>query len=102
MAELSQLAAAQYTMRELQGSIIGSSLVVMAIGYSGAMGGLLRFLSPIVVAPTVCMVSRWSADWAAEGVTRNYRGGAYRSLGRLLRFEHIPWSKARPVTEMQK
>ncbi|GLI64856.1 hypothetical protein VaNZ11_008241 [Volvox africanus] len=45
-----------YTMRELQGSIIGSSLVVMAIGYSGAMGALLRFVSPIVVAPTVCMV----------------------------------------------
>ncbi|GLC33094.1 hypothetical protein PLESTB_000371000 [Pleodorina starrii] len=45
-----------YTMRELQGSIIGSSLIVMAIGYSGAMGALLSFVSPVVVAPTVCMV----------------------------------------------
>ncbi|KAG2437949.1 hypothetical protein HXX76_005564 [Chlamydomonas incerta] len=45
-----------YTMRELQGSIMGSSLLVMAIGYSGAMGALLRFVSPVVVAPTVCMV----------------------------------------------
>ncbi|PNW70367.1 hypothetical protein CHLRE_17g716800v5 [Chlamydomonas reinhardtii] len=45
-----------YTMRELQGSIMGSGLLVMAVGYSGAMGALLRFVSPVVVAPTVCMV----------------------------------------------
>lgn len=43
-------------MRELQGSIMGSGLLVMAVGYSGAMGALLRFVSPVVVAPTVCMV----------------------------------------------
>lgn len=48
----------QYTMRVLQGSIVGSSFLIMAIGYTGAMGALLRFLSPVVVAPTVCMVGR--------------------------------------------
>eukprot|EP01023_Acetabularia_acetabulum_P022421 TRINITY_DN22064_c1_g1_i4.p1 TRINITY_DN22064_c1_g1~~TRINITY_DN22064_c1_g1_i4.p1 ORF type:complete len:580 (+),score=98.25 TRINITY_DN22064_c1_g1_i4:77-1816(+) len=44
------------TMREIQGGIIGASFFQLFIGYSGLMSYMLRFISPIVIAPTVALV----------------------------------------------
>ncbi|CAH2076110.1 unnamed protein product [Thlaspi arvense] len=43
-------------MRELQGAIIVGSLFQCVLGFSGLMSILLRFISPVVVAPTVAAV----------------------------------------------
>jgi nucleobase transporter 1/2 len=40
----------------LQGAFIAGSLLEMAIGFSGVMGRLLRFLSPVSIAPTIALV----------------------------------------------
>ncbi len=71
-------------MRVLQGSIVGSSFLVMAIGYTGAMGALLRFLSPVVVAPTVCMVGRCAGGGGGRGLRRRVQPspGAAQAGGR--------------------
>lgn len=46
----------QETMRELSGAIIGASLIQVAIGYSGLMGFLLKYISPLTIAPTIALV----------------------------------------------
>ncbi|XP_020872845.1 nucleobase-ascorbate transporter 11 isoform X2 [Arabidopsis lyrata subsp. lyrata] len=46
----------QDTMRELQGAIIVGSLFQCILGSSGLMSLLLRFINPVVVAPTVAAV----------------------------------------------
>ncbi|EOA16123.1 hypothetical protein CARUB_v10004255mg [Capsella rubella] len=44
------------TMRELQGAIIVGSLFQCILGFSGLMSLFLRFINPVVVAPTVAAV----------------------------------------------
>ncbi|XP_047978726.1 nucleobase-ascorbate transporter 11 isoform X2 [Salvia hispanica] len=43
----------RHTMRELQGAIIVGSVFQCAMGFSGMMSLFLRFINPVVVAPTV-------------------------------------------------
>lgn len=58
-----------YTMRELQGGIIGSAVFVVLIGSSGLLNWLLRFISPITVAANICIVglSLYGAGFAGVG-----------------------------------
>ncbi|KAL3845123.1 hypothetical protein ACJIZ3_002526 [Penstemon smallii] len=46
----------RYIMRELQGAIIIGSIFQCILGFSGLMSLLLRFINPVVVAPTVASV----------------------------------------------
>ncbi|XP_074371852.1 nucleobase-ascorbate transporter 11 isoform X2 [Apium graveolens] len=46
----------RYIMRELQGAIIVGSTFQSILGFSGLMSLLLRFINPLVVAPTVAAV----------------------------------------------
>jgi len=41
---------------QLQGAIIVASLVEVAIGYFGLIGKLRRYLSPVVIAPTIALI----------------------------------------------
>ncbi|OLZ41414.1 xanthine permease [Natrinema saccharevitans] len=41
---------------QLQGAIIVASIVEVAMGYFGLVGKLRRFLSPVVVAPTIALI----------------------------------------------
>lgn len=43
----------RHTMREIQGAIIVGSIFQSVMGFSGLMSLLLRFINPVVVAPTV-------------------------------------------------
>ncbi|KAJ9531472.1 hypothetical protein QJQ45_015063 [Haematococcus lacustris] len=63
------------TMRELQGGIIGSSFIVIFLGYSGAMGYLLQWISPIVVASVVTMVGLALYAAGFSGVANCYEQG---------------------------
>lgn len=55
---MSTLAGAgwQVKMVHIQGAIILGALVEMAVGYSGLVGRLLRFLSPVAIAPTIALI----------------------------------------------
>jgi len=44
------------TMRVIQGSIMVCAFVQIAIGYSGLVTYILRYISPLTMAPTICAV----------------------------------------------
>ena len=46
----------QTALVHLQGAIIAAALVQVAIGYLGLIGRLRRFLSPVVIAPTIALI----------------------------------------------
>ncbi|KAL2527988.1 Nucleobase-ascorbate transporter 11 [Forsythia ovata] len=46
----------RHIMRELQGAIIVGSIFQSVLGFSGLMSVLLRFINPVVVAPTIAAV----------------------------------------------
>ncbi|KAJ7981120.1 Nucleobase-ascorbate transporter [Quillaja saponaria] len=46
----------KHVMKELQGAIIIGSTFQTILGYSGLMSVLLRFINPVVVAPTIAAV----------------------------------------------
>ncbi|MCB9797307.1 MAG: purine/pyrimidine permease [Alphaproteobacteria bacterium] len=43
-------------MQHVQGAIILGSFVQIAVGYSGLMGALLRFVGPVTIAPTITLI----------------------------------------------
>ena len=43
-------------MRHIQGAIIAGALVETAIGFSGLMGRVLRFVTPVTIAPTIALI----------------------------------------------
>lgn len=48
----------QVTMREVQGGIVGSGLIVMLIGLTGIIQPVLRTISPITVAANIGVLVR--------------------------------------------
>jgi nucleobase transporter 1/2 len=40
----------------VQGAIIAGAFVEMAVGYSGLVGRLLRFVGPVTIAPTIALI----------------------------------------------
>jgi len=55
---MAALAASGWEVRILhvQGAVILGSFVEIAVGYSGLMGKLLRYLSPVTIAPTIALI----------------------------------------------
>jgi len=51
-----QGAGYQVMLQELQGAIIVAALGEVIIGYLGVMGALKRFISPVVIAPTIALI----------------------------------------------
>ncbi len=60
----------QVRLQHVQGAVIAGSLVEIAVGYSGLMGRLLRFVGPITIAPTIALIGlslfRFGAPIAGE------------------------------------
>jgi len=46
----------QTNILHVQGAIIIGALFEMAIGFSGLMGRMLRFISPVAIAPTIALI----------------------------------------------
>ncbi|XP_045619396.2 LOW QUALITY PROTEIN: solute carrier family 23 member 1 [Procambarus clarkii] len=60
----------QIRMREVQGAICLAAVFQVVVGCTGAVGGLLRWISPLVVVPTITLIGfslfRVAADKAAS------------------------------------
>jgi nucleobase transporter 1/2 len=58
IAGMASLADAGWEVRLLhvQGAVILGSLFEMAVGYSGLVGRLLRFVGPVTIAPTIALI----------------------------------------------
>ncbi|KAK7499327.1 hypothetical protein BaRGS_00009302 [Batillaria attramentaria] len=59
-------------MREIQGAIMAASLFQICLGFSGLMSVLLRYIGPLVVAPTVCLVGLALFDAAAQKASEQW------------------------------
>ncbi|KAK8384920.1 hypothetical protein O3P69_014468 [Scylla paramamosain] len=68
----------QIRMRELQGAIVVSSVFQVLLGLSGAVGVLMRFVTPLTVVPTVTTLglslfsvatAQASSHWGISGLT---------------------------------
>jgi xanthine/uracil permease len=55
-------------MRAVQGAIIASSILHIVLGFSGLWGILTRFISPVVIAPTIIMVGFGHFEYGFPGV----------------------------------
>ena len=62
----------QERMREVQGAICVASLVQLVIGYTGLLGGLLRFITPLTIAPAVTMIGLSLFDVASLNASKHW------------------------------
>ncbi|XP_068170113.1 xan_ur_permease domain-containing protein [Antennarius striatus] len=63
----------QSRMRALQGSIMVGSLFQMFVGFSGLIGFFMRFIGPLTIAPTICLIGLSLFDSA--GISAGYHWG---------------------------
>ncbi|XP_074650425.1 solute carrier family 23 member 1-like [Tubulanus polymorphus] len=62
----------QSRIREVQGAIIGASMIQIVFGFSGIMGYILRFIGPIVITPTISLVGLSLFVPAAEMASKQW------------------------------
>lgn len=62
----------QERMREVQGAICVASIVQLVIGYTGLLGGLLRFITPLTIAPAVTMIGLSLFDVASLNASKHW------------------------------
>ncbi|ELU17651.1 hypothetical protein CAPTEDRAFT_36034, partial [Capitella teleta] len=62
----------QIRMREIQGAIIASSVFQVAIGLSGVIGFVLKFIGPLSIAPTITLVGLSLFRAAAYNAGQNW------------------------------
>ncbi len=46
----------QVKLQHLQGPIISGAMEEIILGYTGLLGRLLRFVGPVTIAPTICLI----------------------------------------------
>ncbi|MEO0509019.1 MAG: solute carrier family 23 protein [Verrucomicrobiota bacterium] len=65
-------------MRHIQGAVIAGAFFEMAIGFGGLMGRILKFITPVTIAPTIALIGlalfKFGAPvageyWAIGGLT---------------------------------
>ncbi|KAH9633063.1 hypothetical protein HF086_010172, partial [Spodoptera exigua] len=59
-------------MCELSGAIAVSALFQVFLGYFGVIGSLLRFVTPLTIAPTVALVGLTLFEHAAEAASQQW------------------------------
>lgn len=73
------------TFRTIQGAIIVSGLVQMAIGYTGIISTILRFISPLTIAPVVAAVGLGLYNVGFSGVATCWALGLMQ-MGTIILF----------------
>ncbi|MCG8422230.1 MAG: solute carrier family 23 protein [Proteobacteria bacterium] len=77
MAELAE-AGWQVRMQHVQGAIIAGAVFEFVLGATGLVGKLVRFISPVVIAPTIALIGlavvdigapKAGKDWLIGGLT---------------------------------
>ena len=62
----------QIRMRELSGAIAVSASVQVVLGYTGLVGKILRFVTPLTIVPTVSLVGITLFEHAAETASKHW------------------------------
>ncbi|XP_022242450.1 solute carrier family 23 member 1-like [Limulus polyphemus] len=62
----------QSRLREIQGAIIVASLFEVAIGFTGIIGFLLQWITPLAIVPTVALIGLSLFEEAASSASKNW------------------------------
>lgn len=62
----------QVRMREISGAIAVSAVVQVLIGYTGAVGKLLKIITPLTIVPTVSLVGLTLFQHAGETASKHW------------------------------
>ncbi|XP_067625481.1 solute carrier family 23 member 2 [Eurosta solidaginis] len=88
MAEDERKELWQSRMRELSGAIAVSALVQVVLGYTGLVGKILRFITPLTIVPTVSLVGLTLFEHAADTASKHW-GIAVGTTAMLTLFSQI-------------
>ncbi|XP_061388518.1 solute carrier family 23 member 1-like [Musca vetustissima] len=91
----------QIRMRELSGAIAVSAMVQVILGYTGLVGKILRFVTPLTIVPTVSLVGLTLFEHAAETASKHW-GIAVGTTAMLTLFSQIMSNVAIPVPAYRK
>lgn len=91
----------QSRMRELSGAIAISALLQVFIGYSGLVGKILKFITPLTIVPTVSLVGLTLFEHAAETASKHW-GIAVGTTGMLTLFSQIMVNVKIPIITYRK
>lgn len=62
----------QIRMRELSGAIAVSAMVQVVLGYTGLVGKILKYVTPLTIVPTVSLVGLTLFEHAAETASKHW------------------------------
>ncbi|XP_076349421.1 solute carrier family 23 member 2-like isoform X3 [Tachypleus tridentatus] len=62
----------QLRMREIQGAITAASIFEIVIGFSGVIGIILQWLTPLVIVPTISLIGLSLFEEAASTASKNW------------------------------
>ncbi|XP_054725358.1 solute carrier family 23 member 2 [Anastrepha obliqua] len=91
----------QIRMRELSGAIAVSALVQVVLGYTGLVGKILRFVTPLTIVPTVSLVGLTLFEHAAETASKHW-GIAVGTTAMLTLFSQIMANVSVPFLAYRK
>lgn len=62
----------QVRMREISGAIAVSAIFQFVIGYTGAVGKLLKIITPLTIVPTVALVGLTLFQHAGDTASKHW------------------------------
>ncbi len=62
----------RFQIQQLSGAIMVAAVVEVILGYTGAISLVRRFISPIVIAPTIAMIGLALFGLGASGMAKNW------------------------------
>ena len=62
----------QERIREVQGAICVASIFQLVVGYTGLLGVLLRFITPLTIGPSVAMIGLSLFDVASLNASKHW------------------------------
>jgi len=77
-------------LRHVQGAVIVGSLFEMAVGFSGLVGRVLRFVSPLTIAPTIALIGLSLFKFGAP-VAGTHWGIGGLTIGQMITYVAVSW-----------
>lgn len=74
MASLND-AGFEVKMQHIQGAVIIGGVVQMAVGYSGLIGKLLKYVGPVTIAPTIALIGLALYPFGVPTVAQDFKIG---------------------------
>ncbi len=81
-------------MQHIQGAIIAGSIVEMILGFTGLVGKMVRFVSPVAIAPTIALIGLALFKFGAPIAGKHWGLGAL-TIGLIILFSQYLRNKAK-------